>query len=69
MDLDTDVMTRVRLTGAGGPQVLHVECGPVPVPGDGKVVVVRMHAAGIAFGDVTIRQGRNPRVADVGLKP
>lgn len=52
-------MTRVRLTGAGGPQVLHVERGPIPVPGDGEVVV-RMQAAGIAFGDVTIRQGRNP---------
>lgn len=59
MDLDTHEITQVRLTGAGGPQVLHVERGPMPVPRDGEVVV-RMQAAGIAFGDVTIRQGRNP---------
>jgi len=50
---------RVRLTTAGGPQVLQLETAPLPTPGPGQLLV-RMQAAGVAFGDVTQRQGRNP---------
>ncbi len=52
-------MRQVRLTEAGGPEVLQLRTAPVPVPGSGELLV-RMQAAGVAFGDVTQRQGRNP---------
>ncbi|WP_146149591.1 zinc-binding dehydrogenase [Kineococcus rhizosphaerae] len=52
-------MTEVRLTGTGGPEVLQLRTAPVPTPGPGQLLV-RMQAAGVAFGDVTQRQGRNP---------
>jgi NADPH:quinone reductase-like Zn-dependent oxidoreductase len=52
-------MTRIALAKAGGPDQLSVEYGPVPGPGPGQVVV-RMEAAGVAFNDITTRQGRNP---------
>jgi len=39
--------------------VLQVQTAPVPVPGRGQLVV-RMQAAGVSFGDVIQRQGRNP---------
>jgi len=48
-----------EVTRAGALQVLQVQTAPVPVPGRGQLVV-RMQAAGVAFGDVTQRQGRNP---------
>ena len=50
---------RVVLTGPGDPEVLRVEAGPLPVPGRGEVLI-RMEAAGVAFNDITTRQGRNP---------
>jgi NADPH:quinone reductase-like Zn-dependent oxidoreductase len=50
---------RVRLTEAGGPEVLQVETVPVPAPGTEQLVIA-MEAAGVAFGDTTIRAGRNP---------
>lgn len=50
---------QVRLTAAGGPEVLQLQAAAVPVPGNGELLV-RMQAAGVAFGDVTQRQGRNP---------
>ncbi len=52
-------MTTVVLIGAGGPDKLRVESAPVPVPGPG-FVLVEMEAAGVAFNDITTRQGRNP---------
>jgi NADPH:quinone reductase-like Zn-dependent oxidoreductase len=52
-------MMVVALTGAGGPDRLSVEEAPMPVPGAG-VVLVEMEAAGVAFNDITTRQGRNP---------
>jgi NADPH:quinone reductase-like Zn-dependent oxidoreductase len=58
-DDDLERTERVRLTGAGGPQMLRLETVPAPVPGRGELLV-RMQAAGVAFGDVTQRQGRNP---------
>lgn len=50
---------QVRLTRAGGPEVLQLQAAPVPVPGAGELLV-RMQAAGVAFGDVLQRQGRTP---------
>ncbi len=55
----TSQRRQVRLTQAGGPEVLQLQAAPVPVPGAGELLV-RMQAAGVAFGDVTQRQGRNP---------
>ncbi len=52
-------MTVVALTGAGGPDKLSVEDAPIPIPGAG-FVLVEMEAAGVAFNDITTRQGRNP---------
>lgn len=54
-----DSARRIRLTRAGGPEVLQLESVPVPVPRGGELLIV-MEAAGVAFGDTTIRQGRNP---------
>ena len=47
------------LKGPGGPERLVVFRGPVPEPGPGQVLI-RAQAAGVAFNDVTTRQGRNP---------
>jgi NADPH:quinone reductase-like Zn-dependent oxidoreductase len=52
-------MTRVVLRSPGGPDSLEVQTAEVPAPGPGQVVV-RTEAAGVAFNDVTTRQGRNP---------
>lgn len=52
-------MTVVALTGAGGPDRLTVEQELMPAPRAG-VVLVEMEAAGVAFNDITTRQGRNP---------
>lgn len=57
--MNVDLTTRVIITAAGGPEVLKVEQVPIPVPGEGQVLV-RMEAAGVAFGDVQLRQGRLP---------
>lgn len=51
--------TQVTVRTAGGPDGLSVQMAPMPVPAAGELVV-RMEAAGVAFGDVTQRQGRNP---------
>ena len=58
-DDDRGRTEQVRLTRAGGPQVLRLETVPTPVPGRGELLV-RMQAAGVACGDGTQRQGRNP---------
>ncbi len=50
---------QVTVRAAGGPEVLEVQRSPMPVPGPGELLV-RMQAAGVAFGDITQRQGRNP---------
>ena len=52
-------MTQIVLGKAGGPEQLTVRQEPVPDPGAGQVLV-RAEAAGVAFNDVTTRQGRNP---------
>ena len=50
---------RVRLTATGGPEVLRVEPMPVPAPGPGQILITT-EAAGVAFHDVTTRQGLTP---------
>lgn len=58
MDIQ-DEMTQIVLDKPGGPEQLSVQHAPVPSPGPGQVLV-RMEAAGVAFNDITTRQGRNP---------
>jgi NADPH:quinone reductase len=50
---------RVRLTSTGGPEVLQVETMSVPEPGPGQILIT-MEAAGVAFHDITTRQGLTP---------
>jgi NADPH:quinone reductase-like Zn-dependent oxidoreductase len=50
---------RVRLTSAGGPDVLRVEAMTVPTPGPGQILITT-EAAGVAFHDITTRQGLTP---------
>ncbi|EXG81226.1 zinc-binding dehydrogenase [Cryptosporangium arvum] len=50
---------RVRLTAAGGPDVLRVEPMSVPEPGPGQLLVAA-EAAGVAFNDISTREGLNP---------
>lgn len=59
--METAPTQRVQVTArsAGGPEVLVVERTQMPVPGAGELVL-QMQAAGVAFGDITQRQGRNP---------
>jgi len=47
---------RVVVRGKGGPEVLHVVEEDAPSPGRGAVRV-RVHVAGVAFGDVMRRRG------------
>ncbi|HYZ63746.1 MAG TPA: NAD(P)H-quinone oxidoreductase [Acetobacteraceae bacterium] len=48
---------------AGGPEVLHVETGPVPQPRPGEVLI-RVEAAGVNRPDVAQRQGKYPPPPD-----
>ncbi|MEE6178332.1 zinc-binding dehydrogenase [Mycobacterium sp. 050134] len=60
MTRSTHKQITVRRTG--GPDVLTIEEVPTPAP-IGDQVRVRVHAAGVAFGDVLLREGirRDPR--------
>jgi NADPH2:quinone reductase len=51
-------MKAVRIHAYGGPEVLRVDEVPDPVPGAGEVLL-RVHAAGVNFGDVVRRSGRS----------
>ena len=51
---------RVVVPSLGGPEVLRVEEVPPPTPGKGAVLI-RAEAAGVAFADVLMRQGRYPQ--------
>jgi len=52
-------MTVVEIAAPGGPEQLRAAQRPVPVPGDGEVLV-RVAAAGVNRPDVMQRQGRYP---------
>jgi len=52
-------MRYAAVSGAGGPEVLHVAEGPVPKPGAGEVLV-RVLAAGVNRPDVMQRRGLYP---------
>jgi putative PIG3 family NAD(P)H quinone oxidoreductase len=54
-----DQMTVIEIAGPGGPEQLQVGRRPVPVPGEGEVLV-RVAAAGINRPDIMQRQGRYP---------
>jgi putative PIG3 family NAD(P)H quinone oxidoreductase len=52
-------MQQIRFDGAGGPEVIRLVEGPVPVPGAGKVLI-EVVAAGVNRPDVFQRQGNYP---------
>jgi NADPH:quinone reductase-like Zn-dependent oxidoreductase len=52
-------MTQIVFDKPGGPEQLTVQQEPMPVPGPAQVLV-RVEAAGVAFNDITTRQGRSP---------
>ena len=52
-------MRQVAVSGPGGPEVMRVGQGPVPVPGAGEVLI-RVLAAGVNRPDVAQRQGAYP---------
>jgi NADPH2:quinone reductase len=58
----------VVLRETGGPEQLVVEEAPEPEAGDGEVVV-RVHAAGVNFADVLVRQGRYPQPPELPTVP
>jgi NADPH:quinone reductase-like Zn-dependent oxidoreductase len=49
-------MRAVQFTSFGGPEVLHVETVPMPVPADGELLV-KVHAAGVNPHDLLNRSG------------
>lgn len=52
-------MRQIRFAGAGGPEVIQVETGPVPMPGRGQVLV-KVVAAGVNRPDCIQRAGGYP---------
>src|SRR5437867_3649562 len=52
-------MKAVVITRPGGPEVLHIQERPLPVPG-GDQVRVRVLVAGVNRGDIMQRQGHYP---------
>lgn len=52
-------MRCIDMTGTGGPEVLSVAKGPVPVPGEGQVLI-RVSAVGVNRPDVLQRSGSYP---------
>lgn len=53
-------MKAIRVSRAGGPEVLELVDVPRPSPGPGEALV-RLAAAGVNFIDVYLRSGRYPR--------
>ncbi len=49
-------MQAIRIHGYGGPEVMHLEEVPLPIPQAGQAVV-RVHAASVNFLDVQKRRG------------
>ncbi|WP_430910849.1 NAD(P)H-quinone oxidoreductase [Methylobacterium sp. sgz302541] len=54
-----ETMRRIRIDGAGGPEVLKIETAPLPVAGPGQVLI-EVVAAGVNRPDVMQRQGNYP---------
>jgi putative PIG3 family NAD(P)H quinone oxidoreductase len=54
-----NVMTGIKITKAGPPEVLKPADWPVPTPGQGEVLI-RIEAAGLNRGDTMQRQGAYP---------
>lgn len=52
-------MTYIRAAGAGGPEVLEAATGPLPVAGEGEVLI-EVVAAGVNRPDVMQRKGMYP---------
>ena len=52
-------MTHIQADGAGGPEVLTLASGPVPVAATGEILI-RVEAAGVNRPDVAQRQGSYP---------
>lgn len=52
-------MRQIVVARRGGPEVLHYEEAPDPVPGPGEVLV-RVEAAGVSFADLLVREGLYP---------
>ena len=52
-------MRAIEITAPGGPEVLQPRMRPVPVPGEGEVLI-RVAAAGVNRPDVAQRQGKYP---------
>lgn len=52
-------MRRIRFQGAGGPDVITIETGPVPIPAEGQVLI-EVAAAGVNRPDCLQRAGGYP---------
>jgi putative PIG3 family NAD(P)H quinone oxidoreductase len=63
-----DTMTAIEITAPGGPDVLKPCQRPVPVPGDGEVLV-KVVAAGVNRPDVVQRMGLYPAPAGASDLP
>jgi len=62
-------MNAITIQKPGGPEVLHPQQAPRPMPAAGQVLV-RVHAAGVNRPDVLMRQGKYAGSGDVtGLVP
>jgi len=56
-------MRQVEVTGPGGPEMMRIADAPVPVPGEGEVLI-RVGAAGVNRPDVQQRKGLYPPPSD-----
>jgi NADPH2:quinone reductase len=61
-------MRAIRVHRFGGPEELHLEERPDPVPGQGQVLI-RCHAAGVNPVDTYIRSGRYGRLPELPYIP
>ncbi len=58
----TTVTEVIRVPQAGGPDILQMTQVPMPVPQPGEILI-EMEAAGVAFADLILREGRYPGVS------
>ncbi|WP_022824899.1 NAD(P)H-quinone oxidoreductase [Hymenobacter norwichensis] len=57
-------MNSIIITQPGGPEVLHLQASPTPVPAAHEVLI-QVHAAGVNRPDVLLRQGKYAGSGDV----